>query len=59
VALVRIDISEEGITSIIRVERISDLGTTLAEVQESRGVTSQNMAFFIAAAIKTTTLTQN
>jgi hypothetical protein len=29
-ALVRTDVSEEGITIIIRVERISELGTTLA-----------------------------
>jgi hypothetical protein len=28
-ALVRIDVLEDGITSIIRVKRISELGTTL------------------------------
>jgi hypothetical protein len=31
VALVRIDVSEELINSIIRVTRINELGTTLAE----------------------------
>jgi hypothetical protein len=30
VALVRINISEESVTSIIRVTRIGELGTTLA-----------------------------
>jgi hypothetical protein len=30
VALVRTDVSEERITSIIRVERVSELGRTLA-----------------------------
>jgi hypothetical protein len=30
VALVRTDVSEECIASVIRVERISELGTTLA-----------------------------
>jgi hypothetical protein len=30
VALVRIDVSEESITSIVRVTRIGELGTTFA-----------------------------
>jgi hypothetical protein len=30
VALVRVDISEEHVSSIIRMERISELGTTFA-----------------------------
>jgi hypothetical protein len=30
VVLVRIDVQEENIVSVIRVERISELGTTLA-----------------------------
>jgi hypothetical protein len=33
-ALVRIDISEERITSIIRVKRISEVGTMLARCDE-------------------------
>jgi hypothetical protein len=34
VALVRTDISEENISFIIRVEKISDLGTMLAATSE-------------------------
>jgi hypothetical protein len=30
VALVRTDVSEEHIASVIRIERISEMGTTLA-----------------------------
>jgi hypothetical protein len=56
----RTDVSEERITYIIRVTRISELGTTLAVtsncstlrrntkfLQESHGNTSQKTAFFI------------
>jgi hypothetical protein len=32
VALVRTDVSEEHIASVIKVERISELGTTLAVI---------------------------
>jgi hypothetical protein len=57
VALVRTDVSEELSTSIVRVTRISELGTTLAVIsnrrrekrwflQELRGLTSQKTAFF-------------
>jgi hypothetical protein len=60
VALVRTDVSEERIASIIRVTRINELGTTLAVtnnrrmlapakhrfLQEPHGVISQKAAFF-------------
>jgi hypothetical protein len=35
-ALVRTDVSEELITSIIRMTRIGELGTTLAETAKQR-----------------------
>jgi hypothetical protein len=38
VALVRIEVSEEGSTSIIRVPRIGELGTTLAVSSNRRSV---------------------
>jgi hypothetical protein len=41
VAVVRTNVLERRITSIIRVPRISELGTKLAH-----GITSQKMAFF-------------
>jgi hypothetical protein len=60
VALVRTDISEERIASILRVRRIGELGTTLAVtsnrnmlLQEPHGVTSHKTAFFIVTAVKT------
>jgi hypothetical protein len=59
VALVRIDVSEELSTSVIRVTRFGELGPTLAVtsnrrevplkrlfLQEPHGVTSQKRAFF-------------
>jgi hypothetical protein len=57
VPLVRPDVSEELIASIIRVTRITELGTTL-EVTNNRstrphGITSQKTAFFIVIAVKT------
>jgi hypothetical protein len=55
VALVRTDVSEKLIASIIRVTRISELGTTLAVTS---GVTSQKTAFFIVTAVKTSNLTR-
>jgi hypothetical protein len=60
VALVRTNVPEERIASIIRVKRISELETTLAVtnnrgtlLQEPHGVTSQKTAFFIVTAVKT------
>jgi hypothetical protein len=52
VALFRIDVSEQRIASIIRVERISALLTALT-VQEPLGVTSQKKAFVVVAGVKT------
>jgi hypothetical protein len=63
VALVRTDVSEEPSASIIRVTRLSELGTTLAIssnrrfLQEPHGLTSQKTAFFIVTAVKTSNLT--
>jgi hypothetical protein len=66
VALVRTDVSEELSSSIIRVTRISELGTTLADtgnkakplfLQEPYGITSQKTPFFIVTAMKTSNLT--
>jgi hypothetical protein len=42
VALVRIDVSEEHSSSIIRVTRIGDLGTTLAKTSNRRTLRSNN-----------------
>jgi hypothetical protein len=69
VAVIRTDVSEEGIASIIRVTGIADLGTMLAVtsnrstlryvpskrqfLQEPHCVTSQKTAFSIVAAVKT------
>jgi hypothetical protein len=47
VAPVRADVSEKCISSIIKMERIRELGT-LAVTR-----TSQKMAFFLVAAVKT------
>jgi hypothetical protein len=72
VALPRTDVSEECINSIIRVKRISKLGTlavtnnrnTLGRnikrrvLQEPYGVTSQKTPFFIVTAVKTSNLTE-
>jgi hypothetical protein len=67
VSLVKTDVSEERIASIIRVTRSGELGKTLAVIsnermlwflQEPHGVTSQKTAFFIVTAVKTSTLTQ-
>jgi hypothetical protein len=58
VALVRTEVSEERRASIIRVKRISELGTALAVtsnrcmlwfLQGPHGVTSQKTAFFISS----------
>jgi hypothetical protein len=51
VALVRTNVSDESIDSIIRVTRIGELGTTF-----SYDPTSQKMAFFIVTAVKTSNL---
>jgi hypothetical protein len=60
VALVRTDVSEEPSTSIFRMTRIGELGTTLAvtsnRLQGPHGVASQKTAFFIVTAVKTTDL---
>jgi hypothetical protein len=50
VALVRTDVLDESIASIIRMRRIGKLVTTL-------DVTSQKTAFFIVTAVKTSNLT--
>jgi hypothetical protein len=49
VALVRIDVSEERIASIITVERVPPKCRFL---QEPQGVTSPKTAFFIVSAVK-------
>jgi hypothetical protein len=51
VALIRTDVSEERIASIIRLRRIGELGVTLALIsdgffQEPHGATLQMTAFF-------------
>jgi hypothetical protein len=61
VTLVRTDVSEERIDFIIRVTRISKIGTlavtsnrsTLRFCQESHGVASQESAIFIVTAVST------
>jgi hypothetical protein len=50
VDLVRSDVSEESIVSIIRVQQISVLGTALA-VTDPPGATSQRTAFFIRSCV--------
>jgi hypothetical protein len=54
VALVRTVVSEELGISFIRVTRIGELGTTLAE---PHSVTSQKTPFFIVTGVKTSNLT--
>jgi hypothetical protein len=68
VALIRTEVSEEHIASIIKVKRIIDLGTTLTVtkncnyippkrrfLQQSYRVTFQKTAFFIVTAVNTST----
>jgi hypothetical protein len=66
--LVKTDVSEEHIASIISGKRISELGTTLAAtnnyfpskgqlLQEPHGVSSQKTTAFIVTAVKTSNLT--
>jgi hypothetical protein len=43
VALVRTDVSEEHIASIIKVTRIGELGTTLAVISNRNTVRKNNM----------------
>jgi hypothetical protein len=57
VALVRIDVSEERIASIIRVTRIDELGTTLTVTSNRRRLQRKKTTFFIATAVKTSNLT--
>jgi hypothetical protein len=67
VVLVRTDVSEDSIVSVIRLTRVSELGTTLAIscnrstqsrfLQEPHAVTSHKTAFFIVTAVKTSNLT--
>jgi hypothetical protein len=62
VALVKTDVSEERIASIIRVERISELGTLAVTMkrrflQKPHGVTSQKTAFIKVTAVKSSNLT--
>jgi hypothetical protein len=52
VAHVRTDVSEKLSASIIRVTKISELGTTLAVTSNRRGV-----PFFMVTATKTSNLT--
>jgi hypothetical protein len=52
------DDSEELVDSIIKVERISELGTIAVIskywlIREPHGVTSQKTVFFIVTALKT------
>jgi hypothetical protein len=53
VALVRTNVSEERVASIIRVTRISEIGTMLAVTSNRNtlrhGVTSQKKVFFICS----------
>jgi hypothetical protein len=58
VDLVRTDVLEEHIASIIRVTRISKVGTALA-VTDNQSIlpTSQKMVFFIVITMKTSNLT--
>jgi hypothetical protein len=63
VALVRTDVSEKLSASIIKMTKIGELETTLAItsnwrmlrrfLQEPQGITSQETAFFIVTAAKT------
>jgi hypothetical protein len=69
VALVRTDVSEERIASIIKMDRLSDLEITLAVtnkqyvpskrqfLQESHGVGFQKTVFFIVSVVETSNLT--
>jgi hypothetical protein len=64
VALVRTDVLEESIASIIRVTRIGEGGTSAVTsnqstrlLQEPHGVTSQDSAFFIVTTVKTLNIT--
>jgi hypothetical protein len=62
VALVRTDVSEERIASIIRVTGISELGTlsvTRTDARCEEIQTSQMTAFFIVTAVETSNLTHN
>jgi hypothetical protein len=75
VALVRTDVSEERVSSIIRVTRIAEPGTLAVTsnrsklrrnvppnrpfLQESHGVTSQKKAFFVVTAVKTSNFTKS
>jgi hypothetical protein len=59
VLLVRTDISDEHIASVIRVTRTGELGAKL-EVTSNRsthGATSQKTAFFIVTVVETSNLT--
>jgi hypothetical protein len=62
VALVRTDVSEECIASIIRVPGISELGTTLAVTSNRRTLRgshiAQKTAFFTVTAAKISNLAQ-
>jgi hypothetical protein len=51
VALIKTDVSESTIRSIIKVKRISELGAMLI-LKEPHDVTSQKAAFFIITAVK-------
>jgi hypothetical protein len=60
--LVRTDVSEERIASTIRVRRIGELWTLAVTshrrtLRRKRCITSQNTAFFIVSAVRTTNLT--
>jgi hypothetical protein len=64
VVIVRTDVLEEIITSIIRVTRISEIGTMLAVISnrstlQSNILTFQKTAFFIATSVKISNLTLN
>jgi pantothenate synthetase len=58
VGLVRTNVSEERVATIFGVERIRKTETlAISSRQEPHGATSQNTAFFIVTAVKTSNVT--
>jgi hypothetical protein len=57
VALVRTDVSEKSIASIIRVTIVGELGTNLAITSKRSAAHFQKTAFFIVIAVRTLNLT--
>jgi hypothetical protein len=52
VGLVRTNVLEEHVASILRVERIRELGTVVTSRLLAHGAISLKMAFFIATTMK-------